>query len=427
MDVLVIGSGGREHAIVWALSKDKSIKNIFCAPGNAGTSFIAKNINISADNLDELLNFAKEKNIDLTIVGPEIPLVKGIVDIFEKSGLKIFGPNKNGAMLEGSKAFTKSFLKENKIPTAEFEKFNNFDNAVLYIKENKKYPVVIKADGLAAGKGVLICNNEEEAIAAITDIMIKKIFGNSGDTIVIEEFLEGEEASILALTDGENIILLPPSQDHKRIFDDDKGPNTGGMGAYAPTPLIKKDIINKIKNTILHPTLEGLKRKNIIYKGVLYAGLMITKDGPKVLEYNCRFGDPETQSIMPLINSNLLELFIGCSDGNIKNKQIDIKDGFALNVVIASSGYPGKYETGKEIYGLEKFNDRDDIIIFHAGTKVEKGKILTSGGRVLNFTGIDKNIEKTIEKVYNNINKIKFEGAYYRKDIGKRALKYINN
>ena len=427
MDVLVIGSGGREHAIVWALSKDKSIKNIFCAPGNAGTSFIAKNINISADNLDELLNFAKEKNIDLTIVGPEIPLVKGIVDIFEKSGLKIFGPNKNGAMLEGSKAFTKSFLKENKIPTAEFEKFNNFDNAVSYIKENKKYPVVIKADGLAAGKGVLICNNEEEAIAAITDIMIKKIFGNSGDTIVIEEFLEGEEASILALTDGENIILLPPSQDHKRIFDDDKGPNTGGMGAYAPTPLIKKDIINKIKNTILHPTLEGLKRKNIIYKGVLYAGLMITKDGPKVLEYNCRFGDPETQSIMPLINSNLLELFIGCSDGNIKNKQIDIKDGFALNVVIASSGYPGKYETGKEIYGLEKFNDRDDIIIFHAGTKVEKGKILTSGGRVLNFTGIDKNIEKTIEKVYNNINKIKFEGAYYRKDIGKRALKYINN
>ena len=427
MDVLVIGSGGREHAIVWALSKDKSIKNIFCAPGNAGTSFIAKNINISADNLDELLNFAKEKNIDLTIVGPEIPLVKGIVDIFEKSGLKIFGPNKNGAMLEGSKAFTKSILKENKIPTAEFEKFNNFDNAVLYIKENKKYPVVIKADGLAAGKGVLICNNEEEAIAAITDIMIKKIFGNSGDTIVIEEFLEGEEASILALTDGENIILLPPSQDHKRIFDDDKGPNTGGMGAYAPTPLIKKDIINKIKNTILHPTLEGLKRKNIIYKGVLYAGLMITKDGPKVLEYNCRFGDPETQSIMPLINSNLLELFIGCSDGNIKNKQIDIKDGFALNVVIASSGYPGKYETGKEIYGLEKFNDRDDIIIFHAGTKVEKGKILTSGGRVLNFTGIDKNIEKTIEKVYNNINKIKFEGAYYRKDIGKRALKYINN
>jgi phosphoribosylamine--glycine ligase len=427
MDVLVIGSGGREHAIVWALSKDKSIKNIFCAPGNAGTSFIAKNINISADNLDELLNFAKEKNIDLTIVGPEIPLVKGIVDIFEKSGLKIFGPNKNGAMLEGSKAFTKSILKENKIPTAEFEKFNNFDNVVSYIKENKKYPVVIKADGLAAGKGVLICNNEEEAIAAITDIMIKKIFGNSGDTIVIEEFLEGEEASILALTDGENIILLPPSQDHKRIFDDDKGPNTGGMGAYAPTPLIKKDIINKIKNTILHPTLEGLKRKNIIYKGVLYAGLMITKDGPKVLEYNCRFGDPETQSIMPLINSNLLELFIGCSDGNIKNKQIDIKDGFALNVVIASSGYPGKYETGKEIYGLEKFNDRDDIIIFHAGTKVEKGKILTSGGRVLNFTGIDKNIEKTIEKVYNNINKIKFEGAYYRKDIGKRALKYINN
>lgn len=425
MDVLVIGSGGREHAIVWALKKDKNIKNIFCAPGNAGTASLAQNIDIPADDLDGLLEFAKEKNIALTVVGPEIPLVKGIVDIFLESGLKVFGPNKTAAMLEGSKEFTKNLLKENKIPTAEFEKFSSLEKALSYIKVNKKYPVVIKADGLAAGKGVLICNNEKDAYTAVNDIMGRKIFGEAGNTIIIEEFLAGDEASILALTDGNEILLLPPSQDHKRIFDDDKGPNTGGMGAYAPTPLINKTLLNEIKNKILYPTLEGLKRKNIEYRGVLYAGLMITDSGPKVLEYNCRFGDPETQSIVPLVKNSLLELFIGCVEGKIKDMQFDIKDGFALNVVIASNGYPGKYETGKEIFGLEKFEGRQDIIVFHAGTKIENRKVLTSGGRVLNFTGIDKNIEKTIEKVYNNIHEIKFEGAYFRKDIGKRAMKYI--
>lgn len=425
MNVLVIGSGGREHAIAWILKKDKNIKNIFCAPGNAGTSFIAQNINISVEKIDELLRFAKEKEIDLTVVGPEVPLVNGISDIFLEAGLNIFGPVKNAAMLEGSKEFTKCLLRDNKIPTAEFETFNDPEKAKLYIKNNKKYPVVIKADGLAAGKGVIICNNENEAINAIEDIMNKKIFGNSGNKIIIEEFLEGEEASILALTDGEEILLFPPSQDHKRIYDDDKGPNTGGMGAYAPTPLIDNSLINKIKNTILYPTLEGLKRKKIVYKGVLYAGLMITPEGPKVLEYNCRFGDPETQSIVPLIDASLIDLFIACIEGKLKNKRIDVKDKFALNVVIASKGYPGKYEIGKEIFGLEKFQNKEDIIIFHAGTKIENGKILTNGGRVLNFTGIDNDIRKTIDKVYNNINEIKFDGAYFRKDIGKKALKYI--
>ncbi|MCX8093384.1 MAG: phosphoribosylamine--glycine ligase [Candidatus Goldbacteria bacterium] len=425
MDVLVIGSGGREHALTWALKKDKNIRNIYCAPGNAGTALIAQNINISADKIDDLLKFAKEKNIGLSVVGPEVPLVKGIVNVFCDAGLTIFGPDKNAAMLEGSKEFTKNLLKENKIPTAEFERFNDSRQAKTYIKNNKKYPVVIKADGLAAGKGVIICENENDAIAAIDDIMNKKIFGSAGYRIIIEEFLEGEEASIIALTDGNEILLLPPSQDHKRIYDDDKGPNTGGMGAYAPTPLVDKNLIEQIKRTILYPTLEGLKKKKIIYKGVLYAGLMITKQGPKVLEYNCRFGDPETQSIVPLIDCNLFDLFIACTEGKIKDKQIKIKEGFALNVVIASNGYPGKYEVGKEIFGLEKFKDRQDIIIFHAGTKIENGKVITNGGRVLNFTGIDKDIERTIKKVYDNINEIKFDGAYFRKDIGKRALKYI--
>lgn len=424
MNVLVIGSGGREHAITWFLKKDKNIKNIFCAPGNAGTSFIAQNINISAENIEELLKFAKEKNVDLTIVGPEMPLVKGIVDVFNNAGLKIFGPDKKATRLESSKSFTKELLKKNKIPTAEFEKFSDYNDAILYIKNKKKYPVVVKADGLAAGKGVLICNDEKEAIKAIEDIMVKKIFKESGNIVVIEEFLEGDEVSILAFTDGKNIILLPPSQDHKRIYDDDKGPNTGGMGAYAPTPLITETHLNEVKNRILIPTLEGLAKENIVYKGVLYAGLMITREGPKVLEYNCRFGDPETQSILPLLEITLTDLFISCANGYLKEGQIMSKSKFALNVVLASSGYPGKYETGKEISGLEKFKDREDIIIFHAGTKIENGKIITNGGRVLNFTGIDNGIEKTIEKVYNNINEIKFEGAYFRKDIGRRAIKY---
>ncbi len=425
MNVLVIGSGGREHAITWALKKDKNVKNIFCAPGNAGTSFIAENVNIAVENTDELIKFAKEKDIDLTIVGPEIPLVNGIVDVFNSAGLKIFGPDKRASMLEGSKKFTKELLKNNKIPTADFENFNETNAAISYIKQLKKYPVVIKADGLAAGKGVLICNDEKEAITAIEDIMVKKIFKDAGKTIVIEEFLEGDEASILAITDGKNFLVLPSSQDHKRIYDDDKGPNTGGMGAYSPTPLITGNLLNIIKNKIFIPTLEGLQREGITYKGVLYAGLMITKDGPKVLEYNCRFGDPETQSILPLIENSLLDIFLSSTNGTIKDIQIKIKNKFALNVVLASSGYPGKYETGKEIYGLDKFKDRDDIIIFHAGTKIENGRIVTGGGRVLNFTGIDNDIESAIAKVYNNIGQIKFEGVYFRKDIGKKALKYI--
>jgi phosphoribosylamine--glycine ligase len=423
MKVLVIGSGGREHALTWAIAKDKKVKKIFCAPGNAGTSEIAENVSISAENIDELLKFAKENDIDLTVVGPEVPLINGITDVFEETGLKIFGPDKDASQLEGSKSFTKNLLKKNNIPTASFFETDLPEKAKEFIK-NTKYPVVIKADGLAAGKGVIICANKEEANKAIEDIMIKKIFGKSGERIVIEEFLKGEEASILAFTDGNTILTLPPSQDHKKIYDDDKGPNTGGMGAYAPTPLITKKLEEKIIKKVLYPTLEGLKREGIIYKGIMYAGLMIVDGEPFVLEYNVRFGDPETQAVLPLLKSNIIDLFFSTIEGNLKNEKIEINDKYAINVVLASKGYPGAYEKGKVIKGLEYFKGREDMIVFHAGTTKKGNEILTSGGRVLNVTAIDNEIESAINKVYSEINKINFEGMYFRTDIGKKALKY---
>jgi len=423
MKVLVIGSGGREHALTWAIAKDKKVKKIFCAPGNAGTSEIAENVSISAENIDELLKFAKENDIDLTVVGPEVPLINGITDVFEEAGLKIFGPDKDASQLEGSKSFTKNLLKKNNIPTASFFETDLPEKAKEFIK-NTKYPVVIKADGLAAGKGVIICANKEEANKAIEDIMIKKIFGKSGERIVIEEFLKGEEASILAFTDGNTILTLPPSQDYKKIYDDDKGPNTGGMGAYAPTPLITKKLEEKIIKKVLYPTLEGLKREGIIYKGIMYAGLMIVDGEPFVLEYNARFGDPETQAVLPLLKSNIIDLFFSTIGGNLKNEKIEINDKYAINVVLASKGYPGAYEKGKVIKGLEYFKGREDMIVFHAGTTKKGNEILTSGGRVLNVTAIDNEIESAINKVYSEINKINFEGMYFRTDIGKKALKY---
>lgn len=425
MKVLVIGGGGREHALTWAISKSKSVKKIYCAPGNAGTENIAENVPIKAEDINELLKFAKEKEIDLTVVGPEMPLIDGIVDVFQDEGLKIFGPCKDAAQLEGSKSFTKNLLKKNNIPTALFFETDSPEKAKEFIIKNKKYPLVIKADGPAAGKGVLICEDEKNALNAIDDIMIKKIFKESGDRVVLEEFLTGDEASILAFTDGETIFTLPASQDHKKIFDDDKGPNTGGMGAYAPTPLINKELENKIMDKILYPTLEGLKREGIIYKGIMYAGLMIHNNEPFVLEYNVRFGDPETQAILPLLKSDIIELFFSSIEGNLKNKKLEIDKKSAINVVIASRGYPGDYEKGKIINGLDSFKGREDIIVFHAGTKRQNNDIVTSGGRVLNLTAIDKDIKSAIEKVYSEINKISFEGMYYRKDIGKKVFKYI--
>jgi len=424
MKVLVIGNGGREHAICSSISKSKKVTKIFCAPGNAGTARVAQNVDISPDDLNGLMNFAIDNAVDLTVVGPEAPLVAGIVDLFTENELKIFGPCEDAAQMEGSKIFTKNLLKKNNIPTAEFGEFDSVEPALKYIDNNKKYPLVIKADGLAAGKGVLICKNEQEAIAAVNDIMVKKEFGEAGSRLVIEEFLEGEEASILAFTDGQTIIPLPPSQDHKRIFDNDEGPNTGGMGAYAPTPLIKPEMLEKIEREILAATVNGLKREGITYKGILYAGLMITKDGPKVLEYNVRFGDPETQVVLPLVKSDIVDVFLACVEGKLNEIELEIHNEAAICVVMAAKGYPGTYEKGKEITGLNSFDGRNDMAIYHAGTKQEGNKTVTSGGRVLAVTAMDTSINGAIKKVYDEIGKVNFEGAQFRRDIGKRAAKY---
>ena len=424
MDILVIGSGGREHAIVWCAAKSKRVDKIYCAPGNAGTAKTAENVSIKVDDINGLLKFAREKKIGLTIVGPEIPLVAGIVDIFEAEGLKIFGPNKAAAQMEGSKAFTKNLFKKYRIPTADFGEFDKSTDAVDYIKTNKKYPIVVKADGLAAGKGVIIAANEAEALGAVKDIMDLKIFGSAGERTVIEEFLEGEEASILAFTDGETVLPLPASQDHKRIFDGDKGPNTGGMGAYAPAPLITPALAEKIKNEILLPTVSALRSEGIIYKGILYAGIMMTKDGPKVLEYNVRFGDPETQAVLPLLKTDLVEICLASAEGRLKGIKMEIEDKASITVVLASKGYPGNYEKGREITGLDAFDNMNDVMVFHAGTAIKNGKIVTAGGRVLNVTAVAKDIKSAIEKVYKNIDKVHFEGVYYRKDVGRKALKW---
>ena len=422
MDILVIGSGGREHALVWCAAKSKKADKIYCAPGNAGTLKLAENVDLKVDDIDGLLKFAKEKKIGLTIVGPEIPLVAGIVDLFETAGLKIFGPNKAGAQMEGSKAFTKNLFKKYKIPTADFGEFDKSADAVSYIKANKKYPVVVKADGLAAGKGVIIAANEAEALKAVSDIMDKKVFGAAGAKTVIEEFLEGEEASILAFTDGKTVLALPASQDHKRIFDNDLGPNTGGMGAYAPAPLITRALSEQIKNEVLLPTVAALRSEGIIYKGILYAGIMLTKQGPKVLEYNVRFGDPETQAVLPLLKTDLIDLCLASAEGRLDSIKLEIEDKAAINVVLASKGYPDNYEKGKEITGLDSFDSMDEVMVFHAGTAVKNGKVVTAGGRVLNVTAVGKDIKSAIDKVYKNIDKVRFEGVYYRKDVGKKAL-----
>jgi phosphoribosylamine---glycine ligase len=423
MKILVVGSGGREHALVWAISKSKQTGKIYCAPGNAGTAEIAENVDIKADDTSALLAFARENGIGLTVVGPEGPLASGIVDMFTAAGLKAFGPGEDAAQLEGSKVFAKNLLKKNNIPTASFGEFDSMDEAKKYIRANKKYPLVVKADGLAAGKGVIICGGEAEALAAVGEIMGKKAFGSAGDRLVVEEFLEGEEASILAFTDGESVLTLPAAQDHKRIYDGDKGPNTGGMGAYAPAPLVDKNLIKKIEKDILIPTIRALKREGITYKGILYAGLMLTKQGPMVLEYNVRFGDPETQAVLPLLKTDIISLFLTCIDGGLGKMKLEIEKGACINVVLASKGYPGNYEKGKEIKGLEYFKDKDGLMVFHAGTRKDGDKTVTAGGRVLNVTAIGKDIKSAIDKVYKNIDQISFEGVYYRRDIGKRALK----
>ena len=422
MKILVIGSGGREHAIALKLSQSPKATKIYCAPGNAGTSQIAENLNINADDISALKEFALNSKIDLTVVGPELPLVAGIVDEFEAASLKIFGPNKAAAQLEGSKVFAKKIMMQNQIPTAEAVSYTNPNAAIAFVKQIG-VPVVIKADGLAAGKGVIIAKTFKEAEEAVNRIMVKKEFGPSGDQVLVEDNLIGEEVSILALTDGETILPLATSQDHKRIFDNDKGPNTGGMGAYSPAPIVTPDLFAKIKKNILEKTIKALKAEGIVYKGLLYCGLMIAKNSPYVLEYNCRFGDPETQVILPRMKSDLLEALLAVVESRLSEIKIEWDPRSAVCVVLASGGYPGSYEKGKEIYGLLEAMALPDSQIFHAGTKIDDDRILSSGGRVLNAVGLGKNLKEAMQHTYELVKMIKFENMHYRKDIGTKGLK----
>jgi phosphoribosylamine--glycine ligase len=424
MNVLVVGSGGREHALVWKILKSPYVEDVFCAPGNGGIADMVDCVDIQATNIKALMNFVKKNNIELTVVGPELPLTLGIVDIFQKNGLLIFGPDKKAAQLEGSKVFAKEIMKKYNVPTADYRVFTNYKEAVQYVKECK-IPIVLKADGLAAGKGVLVCTNRSEVYEGIDRIMKKKVFGDAGKRLIIEEFLTGEEASLLAITDGERVVTLPPAQDHKAIFEGDRGPNTGGMGAYAPTPIIDSKMIETVKQDIIFPVVNGMKNERIPYKGVLYVGLILTEEGHKVLEFNCRFGDPEIQAILPLIKTDIVDIMMTCAEGRLKEESLEIIDQYSVCVVIASGGYPGPYEKGKVLQGLKEVPK--DLLVFHAGTQIKNKKIVTSGGRVLGVTGIDDSILFAVDKVYKGISKITFDGAYYRKDIGHRVLKGREN
>jgi phosphoribosylamine---glycine ligase len=418
MKVLIIGSGGREHALAWQIKKSKNVKKIYIAPGNNATADLGENINIKPNNTSGLLKLARHKKINFTVVGPEDPLASGIVDQFNKHNLLIFGPSKKAAKLESSKVFAKQFMKKFNIPTADFKVFSGFKKAQDYIKK-QKLPLVIKADGLAAGKGVFVCQSKKEATLALDKIMNQKLFGEAGKKVVIEDRLSGYEASVIAFADGCNILPLLPAQDHKPIFDDDQGPNTGGMGAYAPTPLVNHRMLKIIIKRILKPAVLGMKKLGTPYKGILYAGLMLTEKGPKALEFNCRFGDPETQPQLMLLKSDLLSLMQSCLRGSLKKEKIKWHKGYSVCLVLASKGYPGNYQTGFEIKGLPKKN-LADVQIFQAGTKYERGKVKTNGGRVLGITSRASSLKKAINKAYLWAQKIDFKNKYYRTDVGQR-------
>jgi len=431
MKVLVVGSGGREHALVWKIAQSPKVEKIFCAPGNAGIAELAEKVEIKAEDIKALKQFALEQKIDLTVVGPEAPLVLGIVDEFEKEGLRIFGPRQNAAMIEGSKVFAKQFMVKYGIPTAAAAVFDDPDQALDYLNE-MGVPMVIKADGLAAGKGVVVCKTKKEAISAVELIMKKKEFGKAGDKVVIEECLEGEEASILAFTDGKSIVPLASSQDHKRVFDGDRGPNTGGMGAYSPAPVVTERLMEEIDLNILKPFVEGMRQEGMPYKGVIYAGIMVTKQGPKVLEFNCRFGDPETQPVLMRMKSDIVPLLEAVVEEKLDDLMIEWDKRAAVCVVLASGGYPGNYEVGFPIEGLDRVSQLEKVVVFHAGTKVDqrlktedqRPQVVTAGGRVLGVTALGDNIRFAIDKAYRAVDLIHFKNMHYRKDIGKKALKY---
>ncbi|MFH2012249.1 MAG: phosphoribosylamine--glycine ligase [Pseudomonadota bacterium] len=421
MKVLVVGSGGREHALVWKINQSPRVSKIYCAPGNGGISEIAECVDIQATDINSLLKFAKQEGIELTVVGPELPLIMGIVDEFEKEGLRIFGASKNSAEIEESKAFAKNLMRKYGIPTAEYRTFTSRDEAVKYIRE-RGAPQVIKADGLAAGKGVIPAQNIEEAVNAVDLIIVKKAFGEAGNKVVIEDFLTGEEASFLVFTDGEHIIPLPPSQDHKQIFDEDKGPNTGGMGAYSPAPIVTENLHNQIIKEIIQPTISGMAAEGRRYKGVLYAGLMINDGKAKVLEFNARFGDPETQPLLMRMKSDIIPVLEATIDGNLSQVKVEWDERAAVCVVMASEGYPGSYKKGLEINGLEETSIIPNVEVFHSGTTIKNGKIISSGGRVLAVTALEYSIKDAIDLAYRAVENIHWDGVYYRQDIGRKAL-----
>jgi phosphoribosylamine--glycine ligase len=426
MKIFVIGSGGREHALVWKIAQSKLAKKIFCAPGNGGIAGLAECVDIKVENTSALAEFCIKERIDFTVVGPEIPLCAGIVDELSKCGLNVFGPNKAAAQMEGSKIFSKKIMAKYRVPTAKFEIFDDPQEAKKYI-DKIGAPCVVKADGLAAGKGVVVAQNPEEAKQAVVSMMEDRIFGAAGDKIIIEDCLQGQEASILVFTDSREVIPLASCQDHKRVFDGDKGPNTGGMGAYSPAPIVTRPMLHEILEKIVYRTIDGLMKEGITYKGVLYAGVMITPEGPKALEFNVRFGDPETQVILPRLKSDLLEVMMATSNQTlskvVKSGGLRWDNRACACVVCTSGGYPGDYQKDKEIFGLTDASKINDAMVFHAGTRLVAGKCLSAGGRVLGVTGLGRTIKDAVNKAYQTVDKIHFEGMHFRRDIGAKAIK----
>jgi phosphoribosylamine---glycine ligase len=421
MKVLIVGGGGREHALVWKVSQSPRVTKIYAAPGNAGIAQFAECVPVRAEDIAGLLTFARSKSVDLTIVGPEGPLSMGIVDEFQKAGLRVFGPAKNAAEIEANKAFTKDLMRKYQIPSSEYGTFTDRAEAEAYVR-SKGAPIVVKAAGLAAGKGVVVAETVEEAISALDLIMTRRAFGEAGDVVVIEECLRGEEASFMAFTDGKTVVPMASSQDHKRVFDADKGPNTGGMGAYSPAPVVTKQIEKLVMERVMNPTVRAMEKEGRLFKGILYAGLMIHNGEAKVLEFNARFGDPETQPVMARLDSDLIDIIESILEGRLASTPVKWKAESAVCVVMASGGYPGGYEKGKEIRGLDRAAAHKNVMVFHSGTALKDGKVVTDGGRVLGITGLGASVAAAIDTAYAGVREISFEGAHYRRDIGARAL-----
>lgn len=424
MKFLVVGSGGREHAIAWKLRESPRVTEIFCAPGNPGTALVGENVDIPADDLEGLLSFALERGIDLTVVGPEAPLVNGLADRFEEAGLALMGPSAGAARLEGSKAFAKSFMKRRGIPTAAFQVFDSAEQAIEAVNRGRvDFPVVVKADGLAAGKGVFICRRPDEGLQAIDAIMRERRFGSAGDRMVIEECLEGPEASFMVFSDGTSVVPMPPSRDHKALLEGDRGPNTGGMGAYCADSILSEELQDEVMKEIILPTVRGIAEEGSPYRGILYAGLMLTTRGPKVLEFNVRLGDPEAQAVLPRMEADLAEVLLAVARGSLRDIRLSWRPEATVCVVVASGGYPDAYQKGLEITGLDLAGEDKETLVFHAGTSLQEGKLVTGGGRVLGVTSRAPTLEGAVIRAYEAVNKIYFPGMYYRRDIAVRGLR----